>query len=77
MATRTSIIEVERRERETTGSLVRRFSKRSQQAKVVVRARGLRFYARKRSQEAKKKQALRRIARFRERERLRKLGKIN
>lgn len=75
-ATSTVIVQVERRERETTASLIRRFSKRAQQAKIVSRARALRSRSRRPSEETKKKSALRRIEKSKIRERLYKLGKV-
>ncbi|MBI2175134.1 MAG: hypothetical protein HYU35_00125 [Parcubacteria group bacterium] len=74
---KTEIVRVERHERETNASLVRRFSKRVGQAKIVARARALRFRSRRPSEEAKKKNALRRIEKSKTRERLYKLGKVS
>ena len=70
------IIEVQKKENESTSSLMRRFSHKVQQSRNLMRARALRFKKRPKSDLAKKKKALWRIAKIKETERLRKLGKI-
>jgi len=69
--------EIKRHENETTPSALRRFTKRVQQAGVLSRARKIQFKSRKLSDYKKRKNALRRIARRKEIEKLQKLGKIN
>ena len=68
--------EIKRHENETTSSALRRFTKRVQQAGVLSRARKIQFRARKLSDFKKRKNALRRIARRKEIEKLQNLGKI-
>lgn len=76
MATAKEIVHIERKDRESSGSLMRRFSRKVQQAGILSRARSLRFYARAPSEAQKKKNALQRIAKRKTRERLYKLGKV-
>ncbi|OGZ30801.1 MAG: 30S ribosomal protein S21 [Candidatus Niyogibacteria bacterium RIFCSPLOWO2_01_FULL_45_48] len=68
--------EIKRHENESSSSALRRFTKKVQQAGLLSRAKKLRFHERKLSDFKKKKNALRRIARRREVEKLWKLGKI-
>lgn len=70
------IIYIERKDRESGGSLMRRFSRRVQQAGILPRARSLRFFVRAPSEAQKKKSALHRIGKRKTMERLYKLGKI-
>ena len=70
------IIEVQKKENESTASLIRRFSHKLQQSGNLSRARTLRFKKRQKGNLAKKKAALWRIAKIKETDRLRKLGKI-
>lgn len=53
-------IEVKKRNRETTTSLLRRFSRRVQQSGILLEARKHRFHKRLPSKRAKKDSALRR-----------------
>ena len=76
MATAKEIVHIERKDRESSGSLMRRFSRKVQQAGILPRARSLRFHTRVPSEAQKKKSALQRIAKRKMRERLYKLGKI-
>lgn len=76
MAAAKEIIHIERKDRESSGSLMRRFSRKVQQAGILSRARSLRFHTRAPSEEKKKKSALHRIAKRKTMERLYKLGKI-
>ncbi len=69
-------IEVKKRERETTQSLLRRFSKRVQQSGILIRARRSRFYVSPLTKRQKKLSALRRQQIQKEKEKLYKLGKI-
>lgn len=68
-------MEVHRRSHETTGGMLRRFSRRVQQSGIVLRARKLRYYEKPSSPRARKARALRRIKVRKEAERLEKLGK--
>jgi len=69
-------VEVRKKERETTQSLLRRFTRRIQQSGVLVRARRGRFYASPLTKRQKKLAALRRKELQKEREKLYKLGKL-
>lgn len=71
------MVEVRRREHETTGALLRRFAKKVQQSGVLIQARRTRFYTSKPSRRAVREHALRRIQATTERARLLKLGKLN
>ncbi|OHA08226.1 MAG: hypothetical protein A3B37_03265 [Candidatus Sungbacteria bacterium RIFCSPLOWO2_01_FULL_59_16] len=69
------MVYVKRKDRETTASLLRRFSRRVQQSGLLLRARKSRFFISKPTKLARLEKALRRIERTKERERLVKLGK--
>ena len=69
-------VEVRKKEKETTASLLRRFSRRVQQSGVLLRARRARFYEPTKSKRQKRIDALRRSIMQKEREKLIKLGKI-
>lgn len=71
-----AIVEVRRRENETVGGLLRRFTRKIQRSKVLVGARSRKFAQRKKSEYKVRKEALRRIGWQKEMARLRKLGKI-
>ena len=68
-------LEIRKKERETSQSLVRRFTKSVQQSGILVRARKTRFRVRKKSDDMQKKAALRRMKMKKEYEILKKLGK--
>jgi len=70
------MIEVRKKENESTGSLLRRFSKKVQQSGLLLQARSSRFIEKVKSREERKKSALRRNQVVAEKERLRKLGKL-
>lgn len=67
-------LEVAKKERETTQSLVRRFTNALKESGILVRARKNRFKKREKSEQMKKKAALRREEIKGEYERLRKMG---
>jgi len=69
-------LEIKRQGRETSQSLVRRFSKRMKQSGILLRARKERFYDRDKSHATKKKSALRREELRKEYEKQVKLGKV-
>ena len=69
------MVYVKRKDRETTASMLRRFSRRVQQSGLLLRARKGRFFVSKPTKRARLEKALRRITRTKERERLIKLGK--
>jgi len=69
------MVEVRKRDKESTGSLLRRFTRKVQQSKILLEARSHAHRMRAKSKTKKKKDALRRIAKRKEYDRLRKLGK--
>lgn len=70
------MVEVKRREHETTGAMLRRFTRRVQQSGVLLHARKGRVYKQKPTKRETRARALRRIQKFKELERLEKLGKL-
>lgn len=70
------MIEVQKKENESTAGLIRRFSHKLQQSGNLARVRFLRFKKRPKTDLSKKKEAMWRIAKKKEIEHLRKLGKI-
>ena len=66
--------EIKKQERETTLSLIRRFTRRVRESGVLNRARKGRFYVRNKSQTARKRSALRRIETKKEYERAEKFA---
>lgn len=67
-------IEVRKKDRETTRSLLRRFSRRIQQSGVLIRARKARFIEKEKSKGERRTSALRRNKIGKEKEKLRKMG---
>jgi ribosomal protein S21 len=70
------MVQVQKNDNESSGSLIRRFTKRIQRSGFLLRARSKRFYEPTKSDYAKKKEALRRVAWIKDIEQQRKLGKI-
>lgn len=54
------MLEIKKQDKENSQSLVRRFSKRVKKSGILFRARGLRFTKRGKSEQMKKRSALRR-----------------
>ena len=71
------ILEVRRKERESSHSLIRRFSRRIRQSGILLRARKARFRKKSKSRAMKKRAALRREELKKEYEKMEKLGKIS
>ena len=69
-------VEVKRKESESIGGLLRRFTRKIQRSKVLVEARSRQFRERPKSSFRKKKEALRRITWQNDMAKQRKLGKI-
>ncbi|OGZ34410.1 MAG: hypothetical protein A2174_02775 [Candidatus Portnoybacteria bacterium RBG_13_41_18] len=67
-------IEVRKKDRESTGSLLRRFSRRVQQSGVLLHARRGRFYTKSKTKRQQKASALRREQLRAQRKELLKLG---
>ncbi len=69
------MVQVQKHENESSGSLLRRFTKRVQRSGFLLRVRGKRFYEPLKSDFKKRKEALRRIEWQKEMDKSRKLGK--
>ena len=69
------MVEVKRRQNETTGAMLRRFTRRVQQSGILIQARKIKFYKHKPTRRAMRERALRRGQKMKEIERLKKLGK--
>jgi len=70
------VVQVKKREKESSNSLIRRFARRVQQSGLLIQARRNRFFERSKSPKKLKKEALRREEIKTEKEKLRKLGKL-
>lgn len=68
------MVKVNRRERESTYSLLRRFTESLKESKLLVEARRSRFYQRPKSKKRRKDEAIVRTKFRKERKRLMKLG---
>lgn len=71
------MVYVKRKNHETIGAMLRRFTRRVQQSGVLIRARRGRFYHPVPSKRAMKDRALRRIEVVAEKRKLIKLGKLD
>lgn len=71
-----TMVEVRRKEGETTGAMLRRFTRRVQQSGILLEARKGRFYRSPLKKRLIRERALRRIRVAKEREKLEKLGKL-
>lgn len=70
------MIEVKKRENESTASLLRRFSQRVKSSGNMAKVRKLRFNTRPLSELKKKENAIKRVSYRKKMDLLRKLGKI-
>ena len=70
------MVRITKKENESTGSLLRRFSRAVKLSGVLTHARGRRYYVAPKSEFQKKKDAIVKIEKRKEMEKLRKLGKI-
>ncbi len=70
-------VEVRKRDNESSDSLIRRFSRKVQQSGVLLQARKIRYYERKKSKRRVREAAQRREELKAERDRLIKLGEID
>lgn len=70
------MIQIRKKENESTGSLLRRFTRAVKLSKVLTRARGKRYYEPPKSEFQKKKETMRKIEWRKDMEKQRKLGKI-
>lgn len=71
------MIHIKRKEKETTESLIRRFSRRVQQSGVLRQVRKLRYRAEEKSKPARRSEALYKVKIRKEIDRLKKLGKFD
>ncbi len=69
-------VEVRKREHESTESLIRRFHRRVVASGTILDAKRVRFYARPKSKQRRRNEAIRRSELKKEYEQLRKLGKL-
>lgn len=69
-------LKVTRKEKEDVQNLIRRFTRGVQQSGLLIKARKSLFREKRKSEELKKRAALRREEKKREYERLKKIGKI-
>lgn len=70
------MVEVRRHEKESVGSLFRRFTRKIQRSGILLRARSLAFRKRKKSKTRVRKDALRRLEARKRYVYLEKMGKI-
>lgn len=68
-------LEVKKKERENSQNLIRRFTKKVQQSRILAQKRKNLFYRRKKSRQMEKISAIRRESLRREYDKLKKLGK--
>ncbi len=71
------MIEARRKDNESIGAFLRRFTKKVQQSGVLIRARRIRFKVDAKTKKEKQLAALRRVRTKQEREKLFKLGKLD
>lgn len=71
------MIEARRKDSESIGAFLRRFTKKVQQSGVLIRARRIRFKVDAKNKKEKQQAALRRVKTHQEREKLFKLGKLD
>jgi hypothetical protein len=69
-------LEIRKKEKETSQSLIRRFSQRLRRSGILLRARKAQYKQRAKSQKMKKRAALRREELKKEYERKKKMGEI-
>ena len=71
------MVEVRRRDNESMGAMLRRFTRRVQQSGILLRARKERFHISGLTKRQMRERALRRIKLGKERVKLEKLGKLS
>lgn len=69
------MLEIKKEERESSQSLVRRFSRKMKQSGILLRARKIRFRGKEKSHQMKKRSALRKEQLRQEYEKMEKMGK--
>ncbi len=70
------MFEVKKKEHESLDSLLRRFHRKVQQSGIIVQAKKVRYYERPKSKQRRRNEAIRRTELRKERDTLRKLGKL-
>ena len=70
------MIEVKKKDNESVGSLLRRFSRKVQQSGLLLQARSSRFHEKEKSRTERRKNALHRNTIVAQKEKDRKLGKL-
>ncbi len=71
-----TVIEIKKNPNENNASVLRRFSRKVQESSIIQKVKGGRYNERKESKVKVKKGTLKRLARRKEVEKLKKLGKI-
>ncbi len=71
-----TVIEIKKNPNENNASVLRRFSRKIQESQIIQKVKGARYNERKESKLKIKKGTLKRLARRKEIEKLRKLGKV-
>lgn len=71
------MVEVRKKDKETSESLIRRFSRQLQQSRVLMRARKSRFHIKKKSKREVRLEALYKSKMKKEIDKLKKLGKFD
>lgn len=71
------MIEVKKRDRESPEGLIRRFSKRVQQSRVLMKARKSRFWTKDKSKVKRREEALYKVKIRKEIDKLKKFGKFD
>ncbi len=71
-----TVIEIKKNPNENNASVLRRFSRKVQESSIIQKVKGGRYNERKESKVKVKKSTLKRLARRKEVEKLKKLGKI-
>ncbi len=70
------MLEVKKKDHESVDSLLRRFHRKVQQSGILVEAKKVRFYEQPKSRRRRREDAIRRTEIRKERDVLRKLGKL-
>ncbi len=71
------MLQVHKRDNESSDSLIRRFSRKVQESGVLLQAKKVRYYERKKSKKKTRDEAQRKAVLTAERDRLIKLGEID
>jgi hypothetical protein len=69
-------LEIKKSERENSQSLIRRFGRRMKKSGILLNARKGRFHKREKSEQMKKRSALRKEEKRKKYEKMRKLGQL-